>query len=151
MNSKLKLYQELAYVVNKDIKVVYSDEDRGDINNNIIEVKRDNDIRDFEDELQPYLLIDLGFNYTNYCSKELFNFIHELGHLVNGWINPLEYYAFEDLYELNEVNHSIYKIIHDYLLLDDEWYANEWAIDFIKSNKKYIKRLEVELCKAQLA
>jgi|LGVE01.1.fsa_nt_gb hypothetical protein len=146
--NELTLYQELANIIfykDKSIKVIQGDSYLCNIEESIIEIGGE-PFQDIEDSLQPYLLLDMGFNYIDYCSTTLYSFIHELGHMVNGWVNPLEYYAFTDYYEDEELT---YDIIKQYLSLDDEIYANEWAMDFIKSNKKYITKLDKELLYAK--
>jgi len=144
--NKLELYQELVNIVDDEIRVVYSSGSYADIDGKIIELddgKSKSPLDLFEDCLQPYLLIDMGFDVTKYCSLETFSLLHELGHIVNGWINPLEYKNFLDTF--NGKEYPIYKIIKSYLELDDEYYATQWAYEFVKKNKNVLKRLEKEI------
>ena len=142
----IKLFQELAHIIDKDIIVEYGKCFEAEIDFKTIRIPKHIE-NDFEDALHPYLLIDLGFNYHLYCNDYVFKFLHELGHIVNGFIDvdvySLEVYALKDLWDKGKT--SEYKCISIYMNTVEEMYANMWAYDFIKSNRSYIKRLTKEI------
>ena len=136
----LTLYQELACIIDRDIMVYYGDKNESVIGKKIIYISNKKDIDDF---IVEYLTIDLGFEYFKYCSSNLYWFIHELGHIVNGWIDRDAYSLITTTLKAN--NDPTYKNLYQYVRLTDEIYANEWAMEFIKLNKKMIKDLDKEI------
>ena len=138
--TKLDLFNELAYSIDKDIRVYNSDVNYSSICDKEIYITKSN--KGIETYVKQYLDIDFGFKYYNYCSYDLFIFLHELGHIENGWIEPVEYYL---IGEKLEQYTNYYKAQYEYSELKDEIFASSWAMDFIKKNKKMIKRLDEEM------
>ena len=134
--NELYLFQELANVIDESLLVQYGDNTECDIDAGIISIGKSNVI----DYVIEYTTIDLGYNYTKYCSSKLYWFIHELGHYVNGWVDKDEYitYMLSCMF-MNSIS------AYEYVRLTDEILANEWAVEFIKKNKKIIKRIDEEL------
>ena len=138
--TKLDILNEFAQCIDKDINVYYGTENECQINHKNIYIN--DDIYDYDMSIQ-YILIDLGFKYFNYCTYNTFVFLHELGHIINGWID-IDYYTLAKTY-LNNGGHSMYNTNKMYMLLEDEYYAWAWAYEFLIKNKQVIKRLEKEL------
>ena len=136
----IKLFQELAHIIDKDIVVCIGELTEADIFNKIIYLSNE---RDIEHYLIDYMTLDLGYNYLDYCSRVVYYFLHELGHIVNGWIDIDGYSLVVTTLKGN--SDSLAMNLYRYIRLDDEVYANEWAYDFIKSNRSYIKRLTKEI------
>ncbi len=136
----LELLNEFAQCIDKDILVFHGDDTECSIERKHIYISKAPYILDY---LIDYLLIDMGYDFTPYCSSYVFGLIHELGHIVNGWIDKDGYSL--NVLALKESDYSVYNKQYKYLRLSDEIHSNEWAYEFIKKNKKILKRLEREL------
>ena len=64
---KITLFQELAYIIDKDIKVYHGDRNECYINKKIIYI---GDSKDIDDFIIEYLTIVVGFKYYKYCSSD---------------------------------------------------------------------------------
>ena len=137
--TKLYLLQELMDSIDNNVDVEQSDDGYNwyYFANEVITVGDDND-----NDLVKYILIDLGFKWYNYCSWEVFTFLHEVGHHINGNVD-LSYNLLVEIIKTSE--NSFYDKNKMYILLDDEYYAWDWAYQFIKDNKRLVKRLSKEL------
>lgn len=138
------LFKETAKAIDKKLKVIYSKDDNRwcDITKGIIQVPKEiND--DLYTYLQHYMLIDMGFKYYNYCSYDVFAFLHEIGHYINGYIDIQGWLIVSSLTNFTELSH--YEKVKSYIGCVDEYLAWDFAYEFCKKNKAYVKRLSKEL------
>ena len=143
--TNIELYQEIVDIVFpiEGVIVKEGNQFQCDIDEGIIYVSNIYD-NDFQDNYLPYLLSDLGFKYFNYCSEKTWAFLHELGHMYNGWYTDREDYGLKVLSNI-ETASSLIESINKYNMIEDEYYANSWAYDFLLKNKGVVKRLEKEI------
>jgi len=142
--NRLELFNELAQSIDKDITVLYAHDTECDIYGKIIYVGEYVNIGDY---IINYINIDNGYEWFKFCSSVVWGFLHELGHIVNGFLDIDAYSLVITVLKDND-DISYYNKQLAYTMLDDEIYANEWAYEFLLKNKKVIKRLEVELAYA---
>lgn len=141
--TKLSLLQELAEIVDSDVIVMFDYDNVANIETKFISIRKDKTHDAVGHAVCTYMTIDMGFDFTPYCSDYVFWFLHELGHIVNGYVDENEYSLYATTIGMSDMN-VIEKMYH-YMRLQDEVCANIWAMDFIKKNKKVVKRLDKEL------
>ena len=140
--NNIELFQEIASIVDKDIIVKQGNGFSADIDSKTIFIPKHYKYEIYG-IIGVYNRIDKGFKYYNYCSLYTYAFLHELGHIVNGWYDSIGYALFLD--KIKTTTKPIMQLVKEYQMLDEEHYADVWAYEFIKKNKDVIKRLEREL------
>ena len=141
--TKIELLQELAHCIDSSIEVKYSDDNcfYAGIDYPIIYIPKYKEENGLQGAFQSYYLIENGMDYTRYSSKYVFSFLHEIGHLINGF--GLDYQL--QVKAVENAHIPPFKAYEEYIRLDDEWYAWAWAYEFLINNKKVIKILELEM------
>jgi|LGVF01.2.fsa_nt_gb hypothetical protein len=145
-----KILTEFIHSIDKDIEVDVGIEYCTDITQRVIFIGTLPN--SFTTNLQPYLYIDRGIKYHNHCSFNTWCLLHELGHIMSSDIyedidDELVIYQYERLINLHS-DKSDYNIIKDYMDIQLEKDANDWAYKYLLNNKGKIKRLEVQLANA---
>ena len=101
-----------------------------------------------QDDLVPYLYIDMGFDYTPYCSKETWSLLHELGHIMSvkdkSYDEKLVLFTVYNLEITKILNNekSLYAKVYNYMHLDLEYNASKWAYNWLINNKRKVRRFE---------
>jgi hypothetical protein len=134
--------------INPDIIVKYGKLYSSDIFNLVIYVGN-NFYDPLQDDLIPYLYIDLGFDYTPYCKKQTWSLLHEIGHIMSMIDKSYnEKLLIHTIYDINikkivnDESLSLYKKVERYMYLDMELNANKWAYEYLIHNKNKIKEYE---------
>lgn len=87
---------------------------------------------------------ELMFNSDVLCSYHFFAILHEIGHIINGGLfdenyeNDVE--LLKELYIQEKLHAKDY--VRLYNSIEDEKKANEFAINWLKKNKKLVKLLD---------
>ena len=136
---------QFVHSIDDTITVIFSDLYESDMVDKILYVgnTKNNDFN----ELYKYLYLDSGYNYHNYCSYNTFVLLHEIGHIMcsdtyDNLEDELSLYQYQRLINLNDKELSIYTKIVNYMNLQLEKDANDWAYRYLLANTYKIKKLE---------